>query len=75
MWNENKPLLSGYFFRGLICLLTSKAVRLKVFLITYAFPDARNKIVAVWKKSSNCEEMLISIGGIYDLTYFVELIA
>jgi hypothetical protein len=34
MWNENKPLLSGYFFRGLICLLTSKAVRLKAFLIT-----------------------------------------
>jgi hypothetical protein len=34
MWNENKPLLSGYFFRVLICLLTSKAVRLKAFLIT-----------------------------------------
>jgi hypothetical protein len=27
------------------------------------------------KKSSNYEGMLNSIGGIYDLTYFVELIA
>ena len=27
------------------------------------------------KKSSNCEGMLKSIGEIYDLTYFVELIA
>jgi hypothetical protein len=43
--------------------------------VNNAFPDARNKIGAVWKKSSNCEGMLISIVGIYDLTYFVELSA
>ncbi len=40
-----------------------------------AFPVARNKIGTVWKKSSNCEGMLNSIVGIYDLTYFVELSA
>lgn len=51
MWNENKPLLSGYFFRGIHLSTNILGSKIESVFnhLNNAFPNAGNRIGAVWK--------------------------